>query len=311
MNDIKYDSLPSFRVAIMGAAAVGKTAIVNRLVNNSFPVNYEPTMDIERYTSLFNLTEYEVKTKTYVMVTLEDMFGLNNPLLQTPDNLITSNVLKEKRKTMSENFKNIMFTSTEKRTKLSNELKKAKKAPVNKKSNPKDILYEQIFSNDPKIERLGFILVCDCVDPNSGKDLEILIDKLHQIEKTNNLIYPKCIFVNKTDKAVDKETKTKLKTMISELEVFKTKYKLEVFKVSALTNQGIVESFRKFVSKIHQQQVDLKQNEGRDNDNENENDVEFDNNVMCQDRLNSCSKKIFCGTRLFTCGERPDDEDDN
>jgi GTPase SAR1 family protein len=298
MNDIKYNDIPCFRIAVMGSAGVGKTAIVNRLVNNYFPLIYEPTMDIEKYTALFNLNDDDVKTKTFVMVTLEDMFGINNPLLSTPVSLINSSVLKEKRELMSENFKKIMFTSMEKRNKLSTEQKKPKNNN-NQKSNPRYAVYEQIFNDDPKVERLGFILVCDCTDPKSVDDLKQIIDKLHQIEKTNNLFYPKCIMVNKVDKMTEKEGKGKLKSMMTELEQLKSKYKLDCNKVSALTNQEVLESFRKFISKIHQQQVDNKQNEGVE---DQEDALVDDYQPNCGDKFTSISKKMFCGRSIFSCG---------
>ena len=72
---------------------------------------------------LFNLSEVDAKDKTYVELILEDVFGLNNPLLQTQENLIKSNVLLEKRKKMVNEFKSIMFTSLDKKSMI-NEQKK-------------------------------------------------------------------------------------------------------------------------------------------------------------------------------------------
>jgi hypothetical protein len=93
-----------------------------------------------------------------------------------------------------------------------------------------------------------------------------ILEKLHSIEKSNNIFYEKCMLVNKIgkiqvklDKAVDKK---KTKNIYSELETIKKKYKCEFFKVSALTSEGVGEAFRKFLSKIHQKKIDEKQNEG-------------------------------------------------
>lgn len=270
MVDIKYDDLFMCKITVMGSSAVGKTAIVNRLVNNYFPLIYEPTTKVDNYSFLFNLNEYEIREKTHVAVTLEDMFGLNNPLLQTPDNLITSAEQKEQRAMMTSVFKEIMFTSTEKRKLLSNELKKAKNATASVKKNSKLNVYDKIFNDDPQIERRGFILVCDCTDIKTVEDLRIIIEKLHQIEKTNNLFYPKCILLNKIDR-VDKE---KLKSVLKEVESFRSRYKIDIMKISALTNYGVVESFKKFVSKIHQQEVENKQNEGCEDQDEDEEDLD-------------------------------------
>jgi GTPase SAR1 family protein len=275
MADINYSTLTYFKVSVIGSAAVGKTSIISRLVNNYFPTIYEPTMDIEKFTSLFSLNEYEVKERTYVMVTLEDIFGLNNPLLQTPVELITSSVLREKRENLSNIFKDIMFTSMQKRDKLATESKKLRKEKKNK--NLKYELYEENFTfkilnpKEEKIERRGYILVCDCSDYKSYEDINQIISKLHQIEKSNNLtyFYPKCVFINKHDKINDNEVKANLKKITQSLDVWKKKCNLEYHKVSALTNENMLEYFRRFLSKIHQIIMEDDQNDAN-SDNENE-----------------------------------------
>jgi GTPase SAR1 family protein len=275
MADVNYSTLSYFKVSVIGSAAVGKTSIISRLVNNYFPNIYEQTMDIEKFTALFSLNEYEVKERTYVMVTLEDTFGLNNPLLQTPAELMTSSVLKEKREYLSNIFKDIMFTSMQKRDKLANEQKKIKKEKRSK--NLKYEIFEENYNfkilnpKEEKIERRGYILVCDCSDYKSYEDINQILSKLHQIEKSNNLTYyyPKCVFINKHDKIIDNEVKANLKKITQSLDMWKKKCNLEYYKVSALTNENMLEYFRRFLSKIHQIIVEDDQNDGA-SDNENE-----------------------------------------
>jgi hypothetical protein len=43
-------------------------------------------------------------------------------------------------------------------------------------------------------------LVCDATDIKTLLDLSVVIDKLTQIEKTNNLFNPNCILLNNIDK---------------------------------------------------------------------------------------------------------------
>jgi GTPase SAR1 family protein len=264
MSDVRYDKLFCCKIAMIGACAVGKTAIINRLINNHFPVIYEPTMNVENYTFLFNLSDREIKQKNHVMVTLEDMFGLNNPLLQTPEQLITSNEQAIQRNEMTKIFRDIMFTSSEKRKQLSTESKKVSKSAVSKKKITKQNVYENIFNDAPTIERKGFILVCDPSDYNTLEDLSTILEKLHQIEKTNNLIYPKSVLINKIDKA-DKE---KMKRATKFTEELRSKYKTDIFKISALTNYEVEDSFKRIVSKINQQEIDSKQSEGMDDQDE-------------------------------------------
>lgn len=206
------------------------------------------------------------------MLILEDMFGFTHPLLSTPDHLIKSTILKEKRKNMSDSFQNIMFTSVQKRDALSKEpeTKKMNKLDNDEDKDPKSLLLSQIFENDPKIDRMGFVFVCDVTDTKTFEDVKAAIIKLHQIEKSNNIAYPKCILINKNDKCYLRKSFFK---EIGEINELKQKYKVDVYRTSALTGEGIEESFRKFIAKIHQQQIDSKQMQGvADNDNDFEND---------------------------------------
>ena len=200
---------------------------------------------------------------------------------------------------MTVSFRELMFTSVDKRDQLSKEMenKKAKKFDPKKDKDPKFLHYENIFQMDKSIERQGYILVCDITEPSSLEDIKTIIDKLQQIEKTSNLSYPKCIFINKIDRTFDKK---KVKAFFTEVEQLKQKYKMEVYKVSALNNVGIIESFRKFMAKIHQQLMDEKQNEGME---EKDKSDEEEDPITCQDKLNSCTRKMFCGSRMFSCGE--------
>ena len=46
MYEIYYKKIEIFRVTVLGSAGIGKSAIINRLVNNSFSAIYEPTYEI-------------------------------------------------------------------------------------------------------------------------------------------------------------------------------------------------------------------------------------------------------------------------
>ena len=65
-------------------------------------------MIIRNYSVLLNIADDETKEKIYIQLILEDIFGLNNPLLQTTNELIKSPLLQDKRKKMVGEFKNIM-----------------------------------------------------------------------------------------------------------------------------------------------------------------------------------------------------------
>jgi len=57
---------------------------------------------------------------------------------------------------------------------------------------------------------------------------------MRDIEKSSNIIYPKCILINKTDRDKMKD----YKKFQDELEVFKSQL-IPHYKVSALNNSGI------------------------------------------------------------------------
>jgi predicted GTPase len=121
-----------------------------------------------------------------------------------------------------------------------------------------------------------------------------------QIEKTNNLIFPKCFLLNKIDK-LDKNQKDKsqLAGMIQELGKIRQKYGIKHYKVSALTGKGILAAFREYINRIYQQQSENEQNVGIEDDVMDDDD---ENRPNCTDKITSCSKKILCGRNIFICG---------
>lgn len=60
------------RITFLGNTAVGKTSIINRIINNNFTAQYDPTMKVECYGLNLNISENNVAKKTYVMTSLED-----------------------------------------------------------------------------------------------------------------------------------------------------------------------------------------------------------------------------------------------
>lgn len=72
-----------------------------------------------------NIGDEDYNDKNYIELILEDVFGLNNPLLQIQEGLIKSKVLSDKRKKMVNDFKNIMFTSLNKKN-HTEEIRKSK-----------------------------------------------------------------------------------------------------------------------------------------------------------------------------------------
>ncbi len=45
-HDKIYQKIDIFKISVLGSSGVGKTSIINRIVNHSFSNIYEPTYDI-------------------------------------------------------------------------------------------------------------------------------------------------------------------------------------------------------------------------------------------------------------------------
>ena len=69
------------RICVLGSSFSGKSALVNRFVNNSFEWIYEPTNEPNIFRRLINITDDE-EHKQYCMMQIEDLFPINHPWLQ-------------------------------------------------------------------------------------------------------------------------------------------------------------------------------------------------------------------------------------
>ena len=67
-----------------------------------------------------------------------------------------------------------------------------------------------------------------------------------------------------------------------------------------MTGKGVISSLREFLNQIYQKENESK-NEGFGDDENNE-DEDDDHKINCTDKLNAYSRKIFCGSNMFTCG---------
>ena len=122
--------IPFIKITFLGWCKVGKTSIINKLVSKTFSPIYEPTTDTNTYQLKLNLKDDG--QKAYVNLILEDVFGLNNTILNKPQDLIISSNIRKKREHMSKIFREIMLTSTEKRNKLVKQEKKQMQKTVKK-----------------------------------------------------------------------------------------------------------------------------------------------------------------------------------
>ena len=300
-------SEPCYKITFLGCVKVGKTAIINRLVNKSFSQDYYQTQKIENYVTYLNLSEEEVSKKTYVNLIIEDTFGINNSILNKSPELITSEEMKKERTRMSTQFKNIMFTSSTKKDSILDEKRKRINSRKKNVNMYEEILNDSLGYGSNFIERNGFVFVCDCVKENTMETVFKLIENMNKIERSNNLFYPKIILFNMSDKVNEKEFYKFIEKKIDVIENYKSKNKIDIYKVSALTGQCIEDAIKKFVRGIHQDFGYSHQNNGVE---EQEEDDAVNFNPDFVDKLNSCTKNIMCGNRIFSCGQDSGSEDE-
>ena len=305
---VKQFGEPCYKITFLGCVKVGKTAIINRFINKSYCPDYYQTKAIESYVTHLNLSEEEVLKKTYVNLIIEDTFGINNSILNKSPELITSEKMKKERLRMSTQFKNIMFTSSIKKDSILEEKRKKINTRNKKVDMNEEILKDSLGYGSSFIERNGFVFVCDCVKENTMETVFKLIENMNKIEKSNNLIYPKMILFNMMDKVSEKEFYKFIENKVNVIENYRSKYKIDIFRVSALTGQGIEDSIKKFVRGIHQEISNASQNNGVE---EQEEDDAVNFNPDFVDKLNSCTKNIMCGNRIFSCGQNSGSEDES
>jgi putative protein kinase ArgK-like GTPase of G3E family len=134
------------------------------------------------------------------------------------------------------------------------------------------------FNQDSKreIERLGFVFVIDALDYGSYESVRDIFEQMCNLEKRVNLKYSKAFFINKIDLVKTEETKENLKKLIKDIKSLKEKYELEshdYYLMSALNGRGVIDSIKKFISKIHQLKSEEKQNEGIKDDIEDDSEI--------------------------------------
>ena len=72
MDNSQIKKLVTIRITFLGNSTVGKTAIINRMINNIFTPLYEPTLNMENYGIKLNISDSNIDNKTYVLLNLED-----------------------------------------------------------------------------------------------------------------------------------------------------------------------------------------------------------------------------------------------
>ncbi len=273
-----------YRICFLGSCAVGKTSIINRIINNSFTQNYDPTLELTSYSTEFQprkniFVEDPDDTNDNYQVILEDMFGLNNTIIQTPPQEIKSANILRKRAKMIDDFKSVIYSYKE--------INLASQENLAFFHNS-DMPFHRI-SFKTSIPRTGLIFVVDITDEDTLNEAISIINQIEAIEK-NEKDYKteKAIFLNKFDKISENKKINDLQSKLSQKEIY------HVYEISALSDWNITESMSNFLGKIQQRffgsKADAKQEEIY-----HETEVE---------RSGGCfgNNGIFCGSSLFSCG---------
>jgi len=93
------------RICMLGPSYVGKTQLVNRIINNSFTGYYEPTLSCQIFRRAYNLNEDEPdEDPKYFDLELWDLFPHDHPNMDEEIELM-GEAAKEMEKKLSEVIK--------------------------------------------------------------------------------------------------------------------------------------------------------------------------------------------------------------
>lgn len=91
---------------MLGPSYVGKTQIVNRIINNSFTGYYEPTIKKQAYRRVYNINDDNPdEDPKFFDITIWDMFPHDHPLLNEEEQLMGEEA-KEMERELSDIIKN-------------------------------------------------------------------------------------------------------------------------------------------------------------------------------------------------------------
>ena len=68
----KNEDYKPIRVGFVGLCGVGKTSIIQRFVNNSFSLKYDPTIDVKKYVAFKDLNNEEEDITELAYIVIED-----------------------------------------------------------------------------------------------------------------------------------------------------------------------------------------------------------------------------------------------
>ena len=74
------------RICVLGPSFVGKTQIVNRLVNNNFYPQYHETEEVETYKIYYNRAQNVSSQPDFISIEILDTFPQDHPYLFTDPN---------------------------------------------------------------------------------------------------------------------------------------------------------------------------------------------------------------------------------
>ncbi|CAG9319969.1 unnamed protein product [Blepharisma stoltei] len=219
------------RVCVLGSTFTGKSCLCNRFVCNNFEWVYEPTTEVRPYRKLVNITEDE-ENKQYCMMLIEDLFPINHPYLQNPEQ-------SEEAKNMSNQYDLILENRRESK----------------KKSSEKALYKEHPIH--------AYVYVFDLTEKTSFDEVERVIEYIHTREekeagKKKSGIAVKILVGTKKDLQRNAVPSQKI-------EQVKKKYNLMYRKVSALENSDVKDVFLD-VARIVMDSMSSGMNEDEDED---------------------------------------------
>lgn len=221
----------TFNICVLGPSYVGKTQLVNRIINNSFTGYYEPTIKKQTYRRVYNINEdNQDEEPKFFDITMWDMFPHDHPFLDEDEQLMGEEA-KEMERELSEVIKNPFPKNKEEET----------EHPFGTRVHAYIFVYD--YSNKRTFDSMLCMLETIKELEKSQKKGSDLASKSKKKEGSKSgPVFPKMIVIgNKKDLQKNRNAGSLKKEDIEKLDGTK------IIEVSALTNENVMSAFKSLV----------------------------------------------------------------
>lgn len=238
------DPLPDLtlmRITLMGNSDCGKTSLINALVNNNIPGNYQPTEEESLYYTLMRSQSDDSTACFSVLCEIEDTCG-SDRLGEVMENFFDPWWPKRQEIRKNEKPQGAEHVDEE-------GMKRSAFCPLGTYEPPLNGEFRPLTKN-----RMAYFFVFDATDKKSYLEALRIHSKFLDYYRKRGLQFNPVVFLvaNKVDKDPLGETYAEV---MREAEIFSEFHKVPLFSVSALQYKGVKKLFRTALQtvRIHQE----------------------------------------------------------